>query len=126
MKKYDLHDIMVKAWEFFHNAGGSFSECLKKAWKIAKMTAIGGREWEKGAHHRIYFNSDVIARLLNIEVEFYKSGNLSYAEKDGEKISNAEAGRYLCYKVFYDLVKGKFFSDSPRADEILETIEAAI
>ena len=40
MKKYNLSKIMTKAWNLFKTATDkTFSECLKKAWKLAKAVA---------------------------------------------------------------------------------------
>lgn len=36
--KYNKSEIMKKAWALFKNAFGTFSECLKRAWQIAKMS----------------------------------------------------------------------------------------
>ena len=39
MKKYNLRNIMKKAWDFFHKTGKSFAECLRMAWFNAKAIA---------------------------------------------------------------------------------------
>ena len=38
MKKYNLSNIMKRAWEFVKKVGFGISEALKKAWKEAKNT----------------------------------------------------------------------------------------
>ena len=39
MKKYNLSKIMKNAWAMFRKGGKLFSECLRKAWAIAKGLA---------------------------------------------------------------------------------------
>lgn len=38
MKKYDLSNIMRRAWELFRTTGKSFSVCLVKAWALYRLT----------------------------------------------------------------------------------------
>lgn len=43
MKKYNMSEIMKKAWVLFKGAygnfkRGSFAKCLKRAWEVAKMS----------------------------------------------------------------------------------------
>jgi hypothetical protein len=61
--------------------------------------AIGGSEWTSrdGKVHRVYLS---ICDLMGVEVERYRSGNVSHAEMNGEDISNAEAMRIMGVKVF--------------------------
>lgn len=40
MKRYNLSQIMKSAWRKFRKGGMSFSECLKSAWKFAKIQDI--------------------------------------------------------------------------------------
>lgn len=106
----------------------------KKAITAEQMVAIGGREWTKAGHHRVYVND--IAGLLGLEVSYYRTGNISSASLDGEGgISNAEAGRLLgaVDKVWFDAADGKLhlrwgYSD-PRTltrDDIKERIFGGI
>ena len=69
MKKYNLSEIMKNAWAMFRKGGKLFSECLRKAWAIAKGLAknqftgfanLDGFEfnlWEKYGKRRIYINN---------------------------------------------------------------------
>jgi hypothetical protein len=71
MKKYNLHNIMVKAWELFRKGSKTFAECLRKSWAIAKglisekpqftgSVNIDGFQfnlWEKHGLRRIYINN---------------------------------------------------------------------
>lgn len=77
--------------------------------KIDKLLEIGN-EWEDFGKHRIYFN-DLESRL-GLDVSYYKSGNVSGATQNGERISNSEAkrilGRLAGAKIFFDLKSGEF------------------
>ncbi len=79
--KYNLSQIMKSAWTIFRNtraAGTAFSECLKRAWAVAKYRAaqitetvskfVNGMSvtvegytrtlsrWTKGNYDRVYIN----------------------------------------------------------------------
>lgn len=75
MKKYNLSNIMKRAWSLVKKAGMTISSGLKKAWeeakKIEKKIFKGRMEmavpeadnnvvsislWQKGSYKRIYFN----------------------------------------------------------------------
>jgi len=95
-----------------------------------QIIAIGGREWNKGGKHRVYLNDDVWTRLIGLEIETYKSGNISSATLGGERISNAEARRYL------DAISGVYWENGKiviwanrtahHADKVPAMIRAAI
>lgn len=76
---------------------------------VENLVAVGGREWKRGDKHRVYFNS--ISDYLPLEIEHYKSGNISWAAWEGEEISNSQA--YLILqsvdRVYYDVNEGKFY-----------------
>lgn len=77
------------------------------AFSIETMTAIGGRRWQKNGHDRVYLND--FATVPGLELDHYKSGNISGAWLDDEKVSNAEGGRLATAvdKVYYDAADGK-------------------
>jgi hypothetical protein len=113
-------------------------KCPAKAVQLTAdtLTAIGGRRWQKNGMDRIYLND--AHQYLGLEVNRYKSGNISSAWLDDEKISNSEAGRIAAAmdKVFYDLTTGELRIQgygSPRAitldeirDRILTGLRAAV
>lgn len=74
---------------------------------IETMTAIGGRRWQKNGHDRVYLND--FQTVPGLELDHYKSGSISYATLDGEKVSNAEGGRLATAvdKVYFDAADGK-------------------
>lgn len=41
--KYDLHEIMCKAWKLFRKGIGTFAECLHRAWSSAKAEPINAQ-----------------------------------------------------------------------------------
>lgn len=113
MKRYNLSEIMKNAWKTFHKGIGSFSFCLKNAWKIAKevitMTKedkiekfieAGAKRWEKNDMDRLYINP----RVLGYDWDCYKSGNIRYAsDPNGDKISNSQMYRVLEGKIWLDI-----------------------
>ena len=56
--------------------------------------------WEKYNKRRLYLD---FAKIINLEVDRYNTGNISSAFLDGEKISNSKAYKYLQGKAFIDL-----------------------
>ena len=79
----------------------------KVIYSVETMTAIGGNRWTRGDKDRIYLND--WTRYLGLEIDHYKSGNISYATLNGSKISNSEAYRLggAVYKVYFDVETGK-------------------
>ena len=52
MKKFNLRNIMLKAWELFRKAADlTFSECLHRAWLSAKAVEKAHRSGESGSSH---------------------------------------------------------------------------
>jgi len=56
--------------------------------------------WEKYNKRRLYLD---FAKIVNLEVDRYNTGNISSAYLEGEKISNSKAYKYLQGKAFIDL-----------------------
>jgi len=56
--------------------------------------------WEKYNKRRLYLD---FAKIVNLEVDRYNTGNISSAFLEGEKISNSKAYKYLQGKAFIDL-----------------------
>ena len=88
---------------------------------IEILTAEGGKLWERGDKHRVYFDTGMMLGRVGLDVETYKTGNISSAHFQGERISNSEAkrmiGAYRWAKLYYDLPRGKFYTSDPY-DEI--------
>ena len=115
------------------------SECLKMAWAetkgtaqqsrediIAELTKKYGRWTKKGTngkvYDRIYFN----ATDLGMEVEYYRSGNISSAAIDGEHVSNCEARRIIGSKAYFDLTDNTLHMDSTMERHFGGKITAAV
>jgi len=96
---------------------------------IEKLKQLGGTEWIKDEHHRIYFNTDAIVKIINLELTFYNTGNISSARLDGEQISNSKANQLLQKingKLWYDIYKEKWSKkdiDTDEAKKIKRAIE---
>ena len=43
MKKYNLSEIMHKAWKLFRKGIGTFAECLHRAWNSAKAAPLNAQ-----------------------------------------------------------------------------------
>tara|TARA_B100000900_G_scaffold414938_1_gene443132 strand:- start:364 stop:660 length:297 start_codon:yes stop_codon:yes gene_type:complete len=56
--------------------------------------------WEKYNKRRLYLD---FAKIVNLEVDRYNTGNISSAFLEGEKISNSKAYKYLQGKAYIDL-----------------------
>lgn len=61
-RKYNLSNIMKKAWELFNADLGTFSECLKQAWEDAKKFVEAAKDIAEEIH--TWFGW----RMLNKEV----------------------------------------------------------
>lgn len=89
------------------------AENKKPRYDIEKLKKLGN-EWKKTTdkcdYHRIYF--DDLEELVGIEYSQYKTGNISNAKLDGERISNS-AARDICSalngsKFWYDVKTEEF------------------
>jgi len=56
--------------------------------------------WEKYNKKRLYLD---FAKIVNLEIDRYNTGNISNAYLDGEKISNSKAYKYLQGKAYINL-----------------------
>lgn len=102
-------------------------------YSIETMTAIGGRRWQKNGMDRVYLGD--FATVPGLELDYYKSGNISGASLDGDLVSNAEGGRLATAvdKVYFDATDGKVYIKwgwgNPRSldrDEIAARVFAAV
>ena len=74
--KYNKQDIMRRAWETYRNSDKTFSESLKEAWKIEKMTTIGNL-WEKYGKRRVYFDQETLLDMFKLTLPTAKAGGFS-------------------------------------------------
>lgn len=133
----EKRNIMVNAWRIAREGqkafGGKvseyFAEALKMAWAQAEngididaLEKKGFSRWTKGDMDRLYFN---IQKSGHMEVDHYKTGNISYASVDGEEISHRFAGQILSVKCFIDLKNDNRLViqyGGPEAREVVENI----
>jgi DNA-binding NarL/FixJ family response regulator len=93
-----------------------------------QIEAIGGKPWTSrdGRITRTYLNGSLIARLIGLEVERYRTGNISSASIGNETISNLEANRILNSKAYLQDGELHIETGSRREDEIRAAIVAEI
>jgi len=84
--------------------------------KLKKAVEIGGSEWEAYGKHRVYFNKEVLLSLYGLTYTTYKSGSVSSAKIDGEKISNSHAqdivDAFRMGKAYYDVKADKVVTNN--------------
>lgn len=74
---------------------------------IETMVAIGGSRWTKNDNNRVYINN--WAQYLPLEIDYYKSGNISSATWNGKEIANRQASLILgsINKIWFDAADGQ-------------------
>lgn len=91
---------------------------------IKKLEDVGFTRWTKAGHDRLYVN----AKVLGLEVDYYKTGNVKWAAFRGVEISNSEGRRMLNDKTYVDVKTGRVFSTCPKlaeaAEELIKEAEA--
>lgn len=75
--------------------------------QIAKLEAAGGKRWQKYGKDRIYFN----ATSCGLELQYYKSGNISGSILNGEVISHANGALLKETKFFVEVSDGSIHHD---------------
>ena len=77
------------------------------------LIQLGGREWHSndGTKNRVYFG-DLSGFYSPLEIVFYNTGNISFAQLDGDVISNSRARRILdglgSIKLWWDMDTQEF------------------
>ena len=71
MKKYNLSNIMKRAWEMVKKAGMTISEGLKRAWKEAKSSSMAEL---KGSVKQVAWAEDIRTKLVNELKSLYERG----------------------------------------------------
>lgn len=120
--KYNKREIMKRAWEIRKShtdtktgvSACTMSYALTQAWAEAKaaataktvktltaerLTAKGGKLWEKGAHRRVYFNRAELSTICSKEIEDAKATSNRY----GRMVEGVVASG-----VYFDLNACKF------------------
>ncbi len=88
---------------------------------------LGGREWiGRNGQRRIYLNN--WHELAGLEISRYKSGNISYAAVNGERISNNRARVLASASVWYDVDAGELrhtirsAAENARLDDVADVL----
>lgn len=79
-----------------------------EAREIEKLEAAGAKRWSKYGKDRLYID----AKVLGLELDHYKTGNISHAKWQGESISNADGRRLANSKVYVDVADGSLHVDT--------------
>lgn len=66
---------------------------------------VWGAEFGKA---RIYINLEDMAAVFGLVINQYKTGSISSASLNGEKISNSRAYKLLGNKIYFDIAKQEF------------------
>lgn len=114
MTKYNLSEIMKRAWEIKkENESNIFAFCLKKAWSEAKVANYlldkGLKVWEGGSNKRIYINDFSV-----VGIERFTPNPKSFKKAT----------------MYYDLSNGRFYpsnvqrSNESTMDELIAAIRA--
>ena len=120
--------------EFFESGGESEPKKAEpQKTEVPKATGLSagkenllkkGREWTGGNNRRTYIDRKDLADMIGLKIETYKSGAISSAEYDGEKISNNKAYKMLSSldKTYFDHNTGKLVTNSSLAREAFEKL----
>ena len=85
------------------------------------LESEAGKLWENYGKRRIYIN---VKTALNMEISYYKTGNICSCYIDGERISNRKARGIISGKCFIDLNNDNKVVFQWASDEMIEFIEA--
>ena len=105
MKRYEVKQMMNDTRHGGYD-GRKENAMLSEA-KIIELAEKGFKRWTKGNIDRLYIN----ATQLGLVCGYYNTGNISWAEFNGESISNSQARRYKAAKTFVDVKTGAVYSD---------------
>lgn len=88
--------------------------------KIEELESKGFSRWTKGNMDRLYIN----AAQLGLVCSYHKTGSISSAQFNGERISNSEGYRMKNAKTFIDIKTGAIYSDNDTLKEAAEALAA--
>lgn len=97
MKKYNLSNIMKRAWELVKKAGLNMSEALKKAWKEAKNVKEklnkvariqkSGIQWSEESSY-LTFKLWERYNKKRVYINDYKGRTIGYLEGENDNITS--------------------------------------
>lgn len=143
MKKYavDKTRLMTRAWQIAKNLTGDIaarlSMALRMAWNETKtaffLLGLGAKAWKhpESGEIRIYLNKTA-DDLLDIEKDYYHTGNLSSFSWRGHQTSNCQGKRIIAALdgAYYEVKTGRIitnrWADRDTADTVKEALAEAI
>jgi len=108
------HKLAKQTVEFVGDYMVALSCALKKVYTgmkdtKSKLESLGLSVWgEEFGKPRIYINLEDMKEVFGLELNFYKSGSISSAKLNGEKISNSKAYKLTRFKIYYDISSNEF------------------
>lgn len=139
MKKYAVNKarLMSRAWQIAKTLTGDISArlsmALRMAWNETKtaffLLSIGAKAWRhpESGDIRIYLNR-ISDDLLDIEKDFYKTGNLSSFSWRGHLTSNCQGKRIMAALdgAYYDVKTGRIVTNRWADSDTTATVKAAL
>ena len=139
MKKYSINKarLMSRAWQIAKTLTGDISArlsmALRTAWKETKtaflLLSIGAKAWKhpESGDIRIYLNR-AAEDLLEIEKDYYRTGNLSSFSWRGHQTSNCQGKRIIAALdgAYYDVKSGRVVTNRWADSDTAATVKAAL
>lgn len=84
-----------------------------------KLIELGGSLWSVPGKRRVYINN--VAKWIGVELNYYKTGNISSAKYHGETVSNGFASKHFGQlqfaKLWFDCGTGVYHSTGIDPDD---------
>ena len=139
MKKYSINKarLMTRAWQIAKTLTGDIaarlSLALRTAWQETKtaflLLSIGAKAWRhpESGDIRIYLNR-AAEDLLEIEKDYYRTGNLSSFSWRGHQTSNCQGKRIITALdgAYYDVKTGRIITNRWSDSDTAATVKAAL
>ena len=139
MKKYSINKarLMSRAWQIAKTLTGDIaarlSLALRTAWKETKtaflLLSIGAKVWRhpENGDLRIYLNRSA-EELLEVEKDYYKTGNLRSFCWRGHQTSNCQGKRIMTALdgAYYDVKTGNIIVNRWTDSDTASTVKAAL
>lgn len=139
MKKYAVNKarLMTRAWQIAKTLTGDISArlsmALHMAWNETKtaffLLSVGAKAWRhpETGDIRIYMNK-VADDLLEIEKDYYRTGNLSSFSWRGRLTSNCQGKRIMAALdgAYYDVKTGRMVTNRWADSDTASTVKAAL
>jgi hypothetical protein len=129
--------LMTRAWAIAKNLTGDISArlsmALRMAWNETKtaffLISIGAKAWKhpESGEIRIYMNR-VSDDLLEIEKDYYHTGNLSSFSWRGHQTSNCQGKRIITALdgAYYEVKTGRIITNRWADRDTADTVKAAL